>query len=256
MRLTTVLKKCLPVALVLAMMPACAEKKDAASSADTAGVEATILAKLQAARPDLNFHSVIATPAAGLYEVSIAQGGVVYVHESGEFFVAGELYQVQAQGVLNLTEQRRAGERAEALAGLNGDQLIQFKAKDEKAQIFVFTDVDCGYCRMLHQEVPRLNELGVTVNYLAFPRAGIGSDVYRRMASAWCSDDPQASMTTLKNGGTIPRNTCATHPVGDQYALGQKLGVNGTPAILLSNGTLIPGYKPADELVKMLDIGA
>jgi thiol:disulfide interchange protein DsbC len=124
---------------------------------------------------------------------------------------------------------------------------------ERKAVISVFTDVDCGYCQKLHREVPRLNELGVEVRYLAYPRAGIGSRSYQKIVSAWCAEDPNSAITALKSGQEIPDSDC-TNPVAAQYELGQEVGVSGTPAIVLEDGRLLPGYLPADQLAQAIGI--
>ena len=123
-----------------------------------------------------------------------------------------------------------------------------------KATISVFTDVDCDYCRKLHLEVPELNAMGVEVRYLAYPRAGVGSESYRKIVSAWCATDPNTALTALKAGKTITDNQCSDNPVADQYQLGQQMGISGTPAILLEDGRLLPGYMPAAQLAESIGI--
>ena len=132
--------------------------------------------------------------------------------------------------------------------------MIVFAPKQSKAHVYVFTDVDCYYCQKLHQEVPALEALGIEVRYLAYPRAGIGSDSYQKIASAWCADDPQDSLTILKAGGDIPSNVCEDNPIAQQFALGSDLGVKGTPALITEAGVLLPGYMPADKLARALGL--
>ncbi|MFT5670969.1 MAG: thiol:disulfide interchange protein DsbC, partial [Glaciecola sp.] len=115
-------------------------------------------------------------------------------------------------------------------------------------------DVDCGYCRKLHEEVPALNAKGIEVRYLAYPRAGIGSPSYNKIVSAWCAVDQQNALTKLKQLEPIPTNICAGNPVAAQFALGGKMGVRGTPALVLDSGRLLPGYMPADRLAAELGV--
>jgi thiol:disulfide interchange protein DsbC len=122
-----------------------------------------------------------------------------------------------------------------------------------KAVINVFTDVDCGFCQKLHQEVPELNRMGVEVRYLAYPRAGVGSPSYAKIVSAWCSQDRNLAITRLKAGESIPDATCE-NPVADQFELGQSIGVTGTPAIVLEDGTMVPGYQPAAQLAAIAGV--
>ncbi|MBK6278948.1 MAG: thioredoxin fold domain-containing protein [Gammaproteobacteria bacterium] len=213
-----------------------------------------ILKALSAARPDLQYEQPRPSPMAGLYEVQVKGGPLLYIDADGRHFIAGDLFAVQKSGFVNLAEQGRQKERAELIAAVKPEDMIIFAPENPKATIAVFTDVDCGYCRKLHSEVAELNELGIAVHYLAFPRAGLGSPSFRKIASAWCAKDPGAALTSLKNGEEIPENVCADNPVAAQILLGEKVGVNGTPALVLEDGTLVPGYRPAKELAKLLGI--
>lgn len=215
---------------------------------------AAILKALGTARPDLQYEQPRPSPMPGLYEVQVRGGPLLYITPDGTRFIAGDLFEVQESGFVNLAEQGRQKERAELIAAVKPEDMIIFAPQNPKATITVFTDVDCGYCRKLHNEVAELNELGIAVHYLAFPRAGLGSPSFRKIASAWCAKDPRDALTRLKNGEEIPENVCADNPVAAQILLGEKAGVNGTPAIVLEDGTLVPGYRPAKELAKVLGI--
>jgi thiol:disulfide interchange protein DsbC len=133
--------------------------------------------------------------------------------------------------------------------------MIVFSPEGEpRAHITVFTDVTCFYCQKLHKEVPELNKKGVEVRYLAYPRAGVGSAGFKQLASAWCADNPQETLTLLKSKKSVPENVCADNPIAAQYQLGQELGVRGTPAIVTEDGQMIPGYQSADELMVTLGL--
>ena len=95
--------------------------------------------------------------------------------------------------------------------------------------------------------------MGIKVTYLAYPRAGIGSDYYRRIVSAWCAKDPHYSLTVLKQGGKIKDNVCSINPVENHFNLGRTIGVQGTPSIVTQEGKLIPGYLPPEDLLNLLD---
>ncbi len=214
-----------------------------------------ILTKLKSARPDLNFTSVAPSAMKGIFEVEFNGGGVIYTTETGGHFVVGEVYEVNTDGIVNLTEARKNVDRATAVNALDSSDLIVYSPKGEvKASMYVFTDVDCGYCRLIHKEVPALNDMGIEVRYLAFPRAGLKSKSYEKIASAWCADNKQVALDELKAGKDITIDVCDNNPVGKQYALGQKLGVSGTPAILFESGELVPGYIKADEIARRLKL--
>ena len=247
--------KFIAVVVVLASLSTIVHGESEPAQSVDAKTGAVIVAKLKTARPDLNYGGVTQSPIDGIYQVQVIGGPVLYVTGNGEYFFDGDLYQVKPSRFVNLREQAMVGKRRELLAGLDIEDLIVFSPDGPtKSVINVFTDVDCGYCRKLHREVPDLNKRGIEVRYLAFPRAGIGSPSYEKIVSAWCSETPGAALTELKNGGTIESNQCADNPVAAQYRLGQLMGVNGTPAIVLADGTMLPGYRPAAELARVLGI--
>jgi len=191
----------------------------------------------------------------GIVEVQLKEGPLVYSTLEGKYFIVGDLYSVDPTGYVNVSEKRRDGERLELLAGVARDDMIIFSPEGEtRAYIYVFTDVTCYYCQKLHQEVPELNKNGVEVRYLAYPRAGADSPGFTQLASAWCADNPQETLTKLKSKESVPENVCKDNPIAAQFKLGQEMGVNGTPAIITDTGQMIPGYKPADELIAILGL--
>ena len=195
------------------------------------------------------------TEAEGLLEVTLDNGLVLYATESGDHFVVGDLYAVRKDGLVNLAEEKRERERVAMIDGIDVGQMIVFTPEGEvRDYITVFTDVTCFYCKKLHREVEDLNNRGIEVRYLAYPRGGPDSDGARKLATAWCANDPQATLTQLKAGVTLPVNDCADAPVLAQYQLGAEMGVRGTPAIVTSDGQMIPGYKPAAELAQILGL--
>lgn len=128
--------------------------------------------------------------------------------------------------------------------------MVVFAPKNPKTHITVFTDTDCGYCQKLHSEVPQLNRLGVEVRYVAFPRQGMGSHGANTLTSVWCAKDRQDAMNKAKAREDLAAASCET-PIAKQYELGQMIGVQGTPAIILANGQMIPGYQPAAQLAEV-----
>jgi thiol:disulfide interchange protein DsbC len=225
-------------------------------SAVAPGIEATVKKQMLMARPDLIVESVKQSPMKGVYEAALAGGGpVFYVSADGKHMMVGDLYEIAPGGLVNLSEQAQDVERQKMLASVSIDDMIVFSPRGQvKASVTVFTDVDCGYCRKLHEEVPALNAKGIEVRYLAYPRAGIGSPSYNKIVSAWCAVDQQNALTKLKQREPIPTNICAGNPVAAQFALGGKMGVRGTPALVLDSGRLLPGYMPADRLAAELGV--
>ena len=225
--------------------------------------EETIAKNLQAAQPNMIVQSATAIDGQALYEVELTSGETIYSTPDGQFFVYGSLFQASEKGLENLTAKRTDSKRLSLLEALENKDLVVYPGKgEEKAVVSVFTDVDCGYCRKLHREIPRLNELGITVRYLAYPRAGVYSDQkrtkftgsYKKLKSVWCDGDRQSAMNKAKATGFIKENLACEAPIEAHLALGAQFGVRGTPAIILQSGELLPGYLPADDLAKKLGI--
>ncbi|WP_163558155.1 DsbC family protein [Halomonas sp. NO4] len=199
--------------------------------------------------------SIRETPLEGFFEVHLESGETFYSDAAGEYFLVGDLYANGEQGLVNLTEQTRNSERAARLAEVPESERVVFRGTAEtRAEVVVFTDTTCPYCRQFHEEVPRLNELGIEVHYLAFPRTGMNTQGARLLEQVWCADNPAEAMTTAKRGEGLENGTDCDNPVEAQYHLGLELGVQGTPAIVLPDGRLVPGYVPAERLAGMLGL--
>jgi len=215
---------------------------------------AALVARLQALRPDIPIQSVSVTPIPGILALELSGGTTFYGTSDGRYLFAGDLYELTADELVDVAEAGRAEKRHAIMAGVDPDGMIVFKANGKrKAVISVFTDVDCVYCQKLHLEVPQLNAMGIEVRYLGYPRAGIGSESYDRIVSAWCAGDPNEALTKVKAGEPIPAAKC-DNEVAAHYGLGRELGVAGTPAIVLEDGRLLPGYMPAAALAKAVGI--
>ncbi len=200
---------------------------------------------LGGAAPD----SVNPTAVPGLYEVLIG-GQVLYLSEDGRFALQGDLLDLSTRG--NLTENRRGELRGKAVEAVGENNMVVFAPEGPvKHTVTVFTDIDCGYCRKMHSQIAAYNKEGIKVRYLWFPREGVGSDSFDKAVSVWCADDRQEAMTQAKRGENIERKTC-DNPVQAQYELGQKLGVRGTPSMILEDGEMIPGYVPPTQLAELL----
>tara|TARA_B100001123_G_scaffold410281_1_gene505259 strand:- start:24948 stop:25679 length:732 start_codon:yes stop_codon:yes gene_type:complete len=202
---------------------------------------------------DVIVKSIEETDIEGYLEVSLEGMESFFVSENGKFIISGDIFEITSEGLINRSEVRRSAYRKKIVNDLDSSEFITFRPDAVRHSIFVFTDVDCGYCRQFHAQMAEYLELGIKVNYLAFPRAGANSDSYKRIASAWCSKDPNNAITELKLGNEIKENVCLDNPVIKHFDLGNSLGVTGTPSIITSEGKLIPGYIPAENLIGLLE---
>jgi thiol:disulfide interchange protein DsbC len=217
----------------------------AASSKD----EGTVRAAIETLVPGATIDSIETSPLAGFYEVAVA-GQLVYVSADGKYLIQGVLYDIPAR--VDLTETGRAKIRSERLKDLGPDKRITFAPKNPKHTVTVFTDIDCGYCRRMHEQIPEYNKLGISVEYLFFPRGGPGSESWDKSVSVWCSDDRHKALTDAKAGREVDKKQC-TNPIEEEYQLGARVGVTGTPMIIAPNGTQLGGYVPPEQLLQQLD---
>lgn len=219
-----------------------------ASGAVLAANKDSIEERVRALVPNVETIAIAETPVPGLMEVRI-NNDILYMSEDGRFLVQGRMIDLETQQ--DLTDSAKSGLRREQISDLDAADFVSFGPEDAEFELLVFTDVDCGYCRRLHEQIADYNNLGIRIHYLAFPRAGVGSQTHEKMVSVWCSDDRQSAMTVAKSGDTPPKKSCE-NPVEEQYQLGQSLGVTGTPSLMTYDGEMIPGYVPPKDLHERL----
>ena len=191
--------------------------------------------------------SISETPCEGLVEVELSTGETLFSDRNGEFLVTGDLFRASETGLVNLSAAARQLKIVDWIAAVPEDQMIIFNPEETKATITVFTDVDCTYCRKLHGDLEAIMDLGIRVRYVAYPRGGEASTAYPKMISVWCSEDRNRSLTQAKNGQNLPTRDCENH-ILEHYNLGNKIGISGTPALVLEDGTVIPGYLDTTQL--------
>ncbi|UJB20164.1 MULTISPECIES: DsbC family protein [Lysobacter] len=237
-----------PAAAAAAEAPKGAAPKVAAGSADARAVDA-----IRTLSPNINIDKVGAAPMPGFRE-ALAQGQVVYVSDDGRYLFlpgsGGALFDTQAKR--NLSEDTLAGMRKDLVKSIPVSERIVFSPPNPKHTVAVFTDVECGYCRKLHSEIAEYNRQGIAVEYLAFPRAGIGSEDYKKMVSVWCAADRRKALTEAKSDQGVAAKECK-NTIEQQYNIGQRAGLTGTPMILNSEGVQLGGYVPPAQLRQALD---
>ncbi|GAB4353769.1 MAG: DsbC family protein [Immundisolibacter sp.] len=215
---------------------------------------------LERISPDAAPSAVQPSAIDGLYEV-IFGNTVYYFSADGKYMLGGPMVELASRRNLsNMALEKVEREqllplRKAFLRNLKDADTIVFAAAEPKHRVTVFTDIDCGYCRELHRHIDQYNAAGISVRYVAFPRAGEDSESFRKAESVWCADDRKAALTAAKAGEPTPQKTC-DNPVAAQFRAGEKLGVSGTPAILLDDGRLLPGYVPPADLSRVLSKSA
>ncbi|WP_257267244.1 thioredoxin fold domain-containing protein [Endozoicomonas sp. ONNA2] len=223
------------------------------------GPESLIASQLKKLDTTIAIESITESPMPGIYKVMLKGGFVLYSSEDGQYFIKGDLLEIRGNQLVNLTDEVKSQQNARLLKSLNKEDMVIFSPKGEtKGVVYAFTDVDCGYCRKLHREVAGLNALGIELRYLAFPRGGQQSPVHGKMTDAWCSVNRKQALTDLKTGRPISakiqgdKAACST-VIDNHYNLGIQMGINGTPAMVLENGQVIPGYRPAADIARIIE---
>ena len=211
--------------------------------------EAAIRSRISKLFKTIPIKSVEKSPLSGVYEVMVGPR-VFYASEDGRYFIQGSLIDLDTRK--DLTEAKVSEARVNVLHEMGYDKMVRFGPDMSKHEVFVFTDIDCGYCRKLHNQVEEYNSKGIAINYLFYPRAGIGSESFDKAVTVWCSDNRQSALTDSKQGKSIDKKTCE-NPIEAHYELGQLLEARGTPLIITESGEKIPGYVPPEKLITILE---
>lgn len=181
------------------------------------------------------------------FKMATSNEGVVYISQDGRFVIYGKVFELKNGKAVDLTNQMLLSE----LNSLS-DQMIIYPAKNQKHVVNVFMDITCHYCQVLHQKIKEYNDLGITIRYLAFPRAGLNAQSAKQMEAIWTAKDKAFALDEAEKGN--PPTTLKTpNIVKKHYELGIKFGVNGTPNLITADGEMIPGFVEPAELLKMLE---
>lgn len=193
--------------------------------------------------------SISASPVPGVSEVAIGVE-VFYVSNDGQYLLGGPL--ITTAGQVNLTEQRVAQARRRIIAEASVLRLYRYPAREPRHRITVVTDIDCPYCRRLHNDMQAYNEAGIDVSYIMLPRAGKGSKSYIKTVDAACAADPEGAITAAMNGEEVASSRCE-HPIDEHLEIVRRLKLGSTPSIVLENGSLVVGYKDPQALLALIE---
>lgn len=217
--------------------------------------KAAITAAVQQAFPRYQVTHIEATPMPGIALVELNGSQTVYTSGNGRYLFTGDLIQLGDKGPVDLSEKRMQDRRARAFAGIAPDNMVTYPADGkQKAVIYAFTDTTCPYCRKMHSHMADYNKEGITVHYLAFPRAGPASQAAADMRHIWCASDPAKAFTEANLHDRISNarlGDCAK-AVNRQYELGVRLGVRGTPAVYNAQGVELGGYLTPEQMKQRL----
>ena len=189
-----------------------------------------------------------------LYVVNVLNNQILYVSDDYNYVFAGDLIGTKNNNVISINNKYKEKFTREIISTIKPNESIDFVAKDEIFKIKVFTDISCAYCRLFHSEIETYLDLGITVQYLGFPRDGVQGDTFRKMESAWCGKNKKELLTKLKLGEEIKKELCQ-NPIKEHFRKGSLIGITGTPTIVLEDGRQFSGYIPANELIRLIKNG-
>ena len=193
------------------------------------------------------------SPMDGWY--TIQKGSIVaYVSDDGRYLLQGDLIDLESS--VNLSEQSRSESRRALMESLDDEDAILFSPAEPKYSVTVFTDVDCTYCRKLHSQIDEYMSQGIAVRYVLYPRNGPASRAWTTSEDVLCSRDRNGALTAAKLDREFQTSKCDASMLTRHYTLGQEVGLSGTPAIVLEDGTLIGGYVTPTALGARLEMAA
>lgn len=196
--------------------------------------------------PTVNISQVRETPVEGLYEV-VVDSDIYYMNVGARYVINGDLTDLATKR--NITEETRSGNRKSQIEAFGEENMVVYQPKEVSHTITVVTDIDCPYCRRLHSEMDEYMDANIKVRYIFMPLKG-QSDV-ETTVSVWCSKDRNSALDLAKSGADLEKISC-DNPIQKHLALARELGVRGTPAIIMENGQMLPGYVPAKKLIPEL----
>lgn len=213
------------------------------SSFAFANVE-TVKANLIKNSPNLKIENIQTTEMQGIYSGSM-QGQVVYLNQDAKHIIAGSMLRIQDQH--NLTRDLVLKQNSVDWKKLPLSDALKTVKGNGKRQIAIFSDPNCPYCKQLELELAKLND--VTIYTFVLP---LKSQSIAPSKQLFCEKNPAQAWHDLIVSSLQPKNskTCA-NPIQRNIELAKSLNLNGTPAIIFSNGFKVMGAYPAEEIERM-----
>ena len=208
-----------------------------------ANVEA-VKSKLAQQYPNLVIKDLKATEMQGLYSGSLDQK-IVYVNEDVQHIFFGSMIRLKDQH--NLTKDLTLSDKQIDFNKLPFKDAIKTVRGNGKHQLAIFSDPNCPYCKTLDANLSQLND--VTIYTFIYP---IKTASILPSKQVWCSENQEFAWKQLMQHAVKPSAAanCAT-PIERNLALGQGLGLQGTPAIIFANGYTVMGAYPAEKIQKI-----
>ena len=189
----------------------------------------------------------------------------IFIDFSKKYIVAGSIIKI-ATGE-DLTQQRMtklnngkapaapqsAAARKVDFRSVPVDDAILLGRADAKSKVIVFTDPECPYCKKLHIELQEVVKADPNIAFLIkLMPLKMHPNAYGLSKTILCSANPLSVLEAVLSGGPVAPSACPTTKVDETLATAQQLGITSTPTLILPDGTVLPGYKKAADLLKAL----
>jgi thiol:disulfide interchange protein DsbC len=217
----------------------------AIADAETDAELAKVRARVSELFAKIGEQDVFSSPVDGWY--TVRKGAIIaYISADGRYLLQGDMIDLDSQ--TNLSEASRNEARAIMMSAIPEEQMIVFSPAEVKHTVSIFTDIDCTYCRRLHSQVAEYMDKGIEIRYLLYPRSGPATSSWTKAEQVWCAKDRNEALTLAKLDQSFDSAECDPSVISTHYAMGQDVGLRGTPAIVLEDGTLVSGYLPPQQL--------
>ncbi len=132
------------------------------------------------------------------------------------------------------------------------DDALLLGSAAAKIRIIVFTDPECSFCKKLHVELKEVVRLDPNVAFLIkmFPLK-IHPNAYGIAKSVVCTKSLALLEASFAGAPVLP-SACETTKVDESLTLGAAIGVTSTPTLILPDGTLLTGYKKAEDILRLV----
>lgn len=219
----------------------------ALGQAFAASPEDTIRQTLNERIPQLTkIDEVRTTPMQGLYEVRVGTD-VFYTDAQGNYLIQGELIDTQARR--NLTEDRIKALTAVKFSDLPLNDAIKVVQGKGERHIAVFADPNCGYCKRFERDMQSVDN--VTMHVFLIPI--LSPDSVEKSRNIWCAkDQAKAWQDYMLKGEKSTSATCDTKALERNLAFAHKYKITGTPTIVFTDNTRVPGAISAKDVEKRL----
>lgn len=182
----------------------------------------------------------------GLIELTVGAKQIFYTNIEGSRLLIGHIFDPKTN--LDLTQQKLDELNKVDWSLLPLKDAITIKKGKGEREFAVFTDPDCPYCKKLEEEIKLLDN--ITMHVFAYPLAmhPQAKEVAQKII---CAKDKTKAWNDYMSSGIQAQNDgkcTASQSIDRNLTLGEKLGVNGTPALIARNGKVKPGFMPAANL--------